>query len=242
MIRLAPFLVLAALATAPTAQTSFSTDPGLYLVVDNLDPVAIGDDQVGVDAEAGWRYASGLDAGISVRFGRTDFARRFDTDAFGATRDVGVGVAFGYTAPLGDRAGLRIETRGGLSRTTLDRVPSQLSQVCGVGWSESNSFVDNAGEVSAVVGTFRRVPVGRVALQPTVFAGASGTVGARTSPGRAFTLRADADRGSRADGRARLGVALPVTARVLGRLVTVEGRVSVDTDGEPTSLLRLRLN
>ncbi|WP_412060638.1 hypothetical protein [Rubrivirga sp. IMCC45206] len=244
MIRLSPFLVLAALASiAPAAQTSFTPDPGVYLVVENVDPIAIGDSQVGLDGVVGWRFASGWDAGLALDLGLTDFARRHGNQAFGAERRVGVGVTVGATRALGERSGLRADAGVALGRTVVDRQPTQLSLTGRAVGDETRSLNGNDARVSATIGAFRRVPVGRVVVQPTLRASASGTVSTATTPGRGFTLRADADRGLTAWSSVRLGVAVPISARVVGRLVTVETQVSVDVErGTPDTFLRLRLN
>ncbi|WP_412068542.1 hypothetical protein [Rubrivirga sp. IMCC43871] len=243
MIRLSPLLLLAALASVAAAQTSFSQDHGVYLVVDNFDPVAYGDSQVGLDGLVGWRFASGWDAGVTLDLGLTDYARRHDNQAFGAERRIGVGVTIGATRAAGERNGVRADAGVALGRTLIDRQPTQLSLTGRAVGDETRSLNGNDAYVSAAVGAFRRVSVGRVVVQPTLRASASGTVSTATTPGQGFTLRADADRGLTAWSEVRLGVAVPISARVVSRLVTVETQVSVDLEGgSPDTLLRLRLN
>ncbi len=244
MLRSLPVLLLfAAAAAAPDAQTQFNAAPGLYVVADDVDPVVFGDSEVGVRSEVGWRYASGLDAGLSVGVGRTDDAREYGGSDFGVTRRVSLGSSLGYTHALGERSGLRMDVGVGLGRALADRTPVDVSADGTLRSREATSRTVNTGQVEVSVGAFRRVSVGQVVLQPTVRAFGTGFVTAVTELGRAFTLRADAERGSGAERTSGVAVALPISTRVLGSLVTVETEAAVDlATAEVRSLVRLRLN
>ena len=236
-------LALALLTFPAAAQSSFAPGPGAYVSVLEADAIPFGDGDVGLDAEAGWRFGNGLDVDVRLGVGRRDFDRAYDAEGFGAARKAVVGLGAGYTHWLGERTGVRLATSGHLRRTEARDAPQTRTLTGEVVGSAAYSRGTNEGEVDASMVAFRRVPVWRsVRIQPGLglYAG-WGTQTENDVDGR-FSLRADA---GPLDTEAWSGVeiSLPVLFRLGGLDLTFDYRGRIDIAGRtPTIEPRLRAN
>lgn len=240
MSKLLPLLVLLGLAAAPrtAAQVPFSSTPGLYTTVSELDVIRGSDGERAVEVGVGWRFRSGVDLGLRVGGADDRFDALTPSQGDGRARSTSFGVEAAYTRWLSGRVGLRLEVAGRLERDLLDNaLPRQ--------GGSSGSYAVNRGAPEASVTAFRRVPVrGSVSAQPTVgvyVAGFSQTV---TERDRGFSLRADAGQ-TYTDGQVGLELGLPILFRALGTDAALDLRTRLFDDfrqGNPLVSARLHLN
>lgn len=232
---------LLSLASSTGAQSSFERSAGPYATLDALDLLRLGDRQLEVEVGGGWRVGNGLDAGLRLASEHTTFD---DADrTMSEARRLAIAVEAGYTAWIGSRAGVRLDVLGGLQQTLQVGAPTYIREDSGeVAVIDRGNQDINVGGVRASVTAFRRVPVGRLALQPTVGAFLGGDVEATVDADRPFTLRADT-RTSRAEGSGGVSLGLPVLARVgnVGLALVPRGTYDVARDRVDVGV-RLRAN
>ena len=212
-----PFFALAAvllLAPVGAAQSELVRDAGVYVVLDALDPIRLGDDQLEAGGGVGWRFGNGLDVGVRVGAESTSFDGP-DRELSSAER-VAFALEVGYAAQLGRGVGLRLGIQGELQQTVeaggATFVLNSDGEVTGIDRGDRDR---NAGGARLSAAVFRRVPVRGVAVQPTVGAFWGGTVEASAPSERPFTLRADT---GTSGGFLEAGLALefPVLFRLSG--------------------------
>ena len=241
-----PLALAALLATAASAQSAFVRDAGPYATVDAFDPLRLGDDQLEVGVGGGWRFGNGLDAGVRLGAAHTTFD---DPDrTLSESRRWALDVEAGYTAWLGARSGLRLGVGGGLQQTLEVGAPTYIRDGSGVVAVVDRGNQDvNVGRVGVSVAGFRRIALGRLAVQPTAGLFLGGRVEATADAAQPFTLRADAgrrvNRQSRTESAVGITASLPVLVRVRGLDLALEPHGAYDVMNDRADAgLRLRVN
>ncbi|MGB3544123.1 hypothetical protein [Rubrivirga sp.] len=236
-MRLLLLSALIALAPSVAAQSEFVRDAGPYAVLDALDVLRLGDDQLEVGAGGGWRFGNGLDVGVRVGADHTSL------DVGGPvseSRRLALALEVGYTAWLGERTGLQFALEGALAQTVEIGAPSLALDGLAVIDRGNTDRNEGGAEISATV--FRRVVVRDVTVQPSVGAFLGGVVTASAPSDRPFTLRADT---GTSGGQERMGVTLglPVLFRAGAVHLAVGPDVRIDVAQDRVGGgLRLRAN
>lgn len=236
-------VLFALCAASAQAQSPFAPNPGAYVSVLEADAIPFGDGDVGLDAEAGWRFGNGIDVNARFGVGRRDFDRAYDAEGFGTSRKAVVGLGAGYTRWLSDRAGVRLSASGLLRRTEASDAPQNRRLTGEVVGTEAYSRGTNEGEVDLLVTAFRRVPVWRsVRIQPGIGLYAGWETRTENDVDGPFSLRADTGT-VRAEGGSGIEVSLPVLFRLGGLDLTFDYRGRIDLTGRTSGVSpRLRAN
>ena len=202
--------LVAALSSAPSAQTQFADSAGVYV---SLHDIRLH----GAEASVGYRTAGGFDYGVRYRrftqdYGSTGVRLSSVEGELSSVRNFRVGPELGYTRRLSDRVVGRISASVLYSSGQTTFVDSPEPDV-----TRSRAFTSEslASNLTATVG--RRVPVvGSFQIQPTA--------GLFVETHR--TLRFDLPLSNRetfpqSDAAAGLHLELPISFRLLGQDVTL---------------------